>query len=70
MSIPEVRAVRVMVVLENRQLLVWRKGRLALPMGEGEGEGFLDLRRVSAKLQPLTLVLSPRQGKRRNNGAN
>jgi hypothetical protein len=28
-----------MVLLENCQLLVWRKGRLALPKGEGQGEG-------------------------------
>src|SRR6516162_2479724 len=43
------------------------KGRRALPKGEGVGEGFsMHLVRLR-KLQPLTSVLSPCQGERRNN---
>jgi hypothetical protein len=43
-----------------------RKGRLALSKGEGEGEG-RSIASCVCELQPLTLVLSPCQGERRNN---
>jgi hypothetical protein len=39
------------------------KGRLSLPKGEGEGEGFC---RRDTEIEPLTFILSPCPRERRN----
>ena len=43
------------------------EGGLALLKGEGEGEG-CSMRLVCGTQKPLTLLLSPCEGERRNNG--
>ena len=46
----------------NQRIAMLREGRLSLFEGEGEGQG---LSRTVAETEPLTFILSPSQGERR-----